>query len=69
MGAWALSSSQYVQSSVKNVEEYVKDKYNLNVPSRAETTIQKLYWSELGVSMDLTPVLVSHYISLIGILR
>ena len=67
MESWAFSSSQYVQAAVKNVEEYVKDKYNLKVPSRAETPIQTLYRPELDASMDLTPVLEYYYISLIGI--
>ena len=35
--AWDFSISQYVQTVMKNVEEYVKDKENLNVPSGAET--------------------------------
>ena len=49
--AWDFSSSQYVQAAVKNVEEYVKDKENLNIPVRAETPIQTSYRPELDVSM------------------
>ena len=49
--ARAFSSSQYVQAAVKNVEEYVKDKENLNIPGRAETPMQTSYWPELDVSM------------------
>ena len=67
--ARAFSSSQYVQAAVKNVEEYVKDKENLNIPGRAETPMQTSYRPELDVSMELTPVLASYYMSLIGILR
>ena len=59
--AWAFGSSQYVQDAVKNVEEYVKDKDNLNVTSRAETPIQTLYRPELDVSMDLLPLPASYY--------
>ena len=35
--AWDFSSLQYVQAAAKNVEEYVKDKENINIPGRAET--------------------------------
>ena len=54
---------------MKNVEEYVKDKENLNIPGRAETPMQTSYRPELDVSMELTPVLASYYMSLIGIPR
>ena len=58
-----------MQAALKNVEEYVKYKDNLNVTSRDETPMQSLYRPELDVRMDLTPVLASYYMSLIGILR
>ena len=58
---WAFSSSQYVQSAVKNVEEYVKDKENLNIPGRAETPMQTYYRPKLDGSMELTPERVSYY--------
>ena len=57
-----------MQAAVKNIEEYAKDKDNLNIPSRAETTMQTLYWPEIDVIMGLAPVLASYYMSLIGIL-
>ena len=57
-----------MHAAVKNIEEYAKDKDNLNVPSRAETTMQTLYWPEIDVIMGLAPVLASYYMSLIGIL-
>ena len=41
--AWAFSSSQYVQGAVKNVEEYVNNKENLNIPVRAERPMQISY--------------------------
>ena len=67
--AWGLRSSKHVQAAVNNVEEYVKDKDNLNVKIRAETPMQTAYRPELYVRMDLTPVRESYYMSLIGILR
>ena len=54
---------------MKNVEEYFKDKENLNITGQAETPMQTSYRPELDVSMELTPVLASYYMSLIGILR
>ena len=63
--AWGLRSSKYVQAAVNNVEEYVKDKDNLNVKIRAETPMQTAYRPELYVRMDLTPVRESYYMSLI----
>ena len=67
--AWDFSSSQYVQAAVNIVEEYVKEKENINIPGRAETKMQTSYRPELDVNMELTPVIVSYYMSLIGILR
>ena len=49
--AWAFSSLQYVQAAVKNVEEYVKDKENINISGRAETPMQTSYQPELDVSI------------------
>ena len=71
-GAWALSfgSSQYVQSAVKNVEEYLARSENshLKIPSKAETPLMTSYRPELDVSLELTPRDSAYYQSLIGIL-
>ena len=42
--AWSFSSSQYVQSAIKNVEEYVGRPKNshLKIPSKADTPHNKL---------------------------
>ena len=55
--AWSFSSSQSVQSAVKNVEEYVAKSKNshLKIPSKAETPLTTSYWPELDVSPELTP--------------
>jgi hypothetical protein len=68
---WAFSSSQYVQSAVKNVESYIakRDDPNWNLPAKAETPMQTSYRPELDVSPELDPVEASYYMSLIGILR
>ena len=69
--AWSFSSSQYVQSAVKNVEEYVGKSENshLKIPTKAETPLMTTYRPELDVSPELTPRDSAYYQSLIGILR
>ena len=69
--AWSFSSSQYVQSAVKNVEEYVAkcENTHLKIPSKAETPLTISYRPELDVSPELTPRDSAYYQSLIGILQ
>ena len=69
--AWSFSSSQYVQSTIKNVEEYVRKPKNshLKIPSKAETPLKTSYRQELDVSPELMPRDSAYYQSLIGILQ
>ena len=69
--AWSFSSSQYVQSAIKNDEEYVRRPKNthLKIPSKAETPLTTSYRPELDVSLELTPRVSAYYQSLIGILQ
>ena len=69
--AWSFSSSQYVQSAIKTVEEYVGKPNNshLKIPSKAETPLTTSYSPELDVSPELMPRHSAYYQSLIGILR
>ena len=69
--AWSFSSSQYVQSAVKNVEEYVgrPENTHLKIPSKAETPLTTSYRPELDVLPELMPRDSAYYQSLIGILR
>ena len=68
--AWSFSSSQYVQSAVKNVEEYVGKPENshLKIPTKAERPLTTSYRPELDVSPEVTPQDSAYYQSLIGIL-
>ena len=68
--AWSFSSSQYVQSAIKNVEEYVGKSKNshLKILTKAETPLMTSYRPELDVSPELTPQDSAYYQSLIGIL-
>ena len=64
--AWSFSSSQYVQSAIKNVEAYVgrPENSHLKIPSKAETPLMMSYWPELDVSSELTPRDSAYYQSL-----
>ena len=66
--AWAFSSSQYVQSAVKNVETYLS-KTGGSLPRKAETPLQSSYRPELDVTPELKPAEAAYFQSLIGILR
>ena len=69
--AWSFSLSQYVQSAIMNVEEYIRKPKNshLKIPSKAETPLMTSYRPELDVSPELTPRDSAYCQSLIGILR
>ena len=72
-GVWAssFSSSQYVQSAIKNVEAYVgrPENSHMKIPSKTETPLMTSYRPELDVSPELTPRDSAYYQSLIGILE
>ena len=69
--AWSFSSSQYVQSAIKNVEESVGKPKNshLKILSKAEAPLTMSYRPELDVSPELTPRDSAYDQSLIGILQ
>jgi hypothetical protein len=60
---WAFSSSQYVQAAVKNAEEYLskRDDVNWNLPKKAETPMWTVYHPELNVSPELQPENAAYY--------
>ena len=66
--AWAFSSSQYVQTAVKNVEELLAKK-NIKLPARTNTPLSSNYRPEIDVSGELQPEESTYYQSLIVILR
>ena len=68
--AWSFSSSQYVQSAIKNVEAYVgrPENSHLKIPSKAETPLTMSYRPELDVLSELMSSDSAYYQSLIGIL-
>ena len=58
--AWSLSSSQYVQNAVKNVESYLKRR-NLCLPKRANSPFTTGYRPETDVSPELDPIMAAYY--------
>ena len=69
--AWAFSASQYSQSTVRNVEEYLKKRGDgwWSLPAKSETPIRSTYYPELDMSPELDAEDASYYQSLIGVLR
>ena len=49
---WAWGSSQYVQSDVKNVEEYLQNTGE-NIAARAPCPLSNVYRPEIDVSKEL----------------
>lgn len=64
---WGISSSQYVQAAVKNVENHLAS-IGKKLPAKADTPIQTSYRPELDITPELEPDEASYYQSLIGIL-
>jgi hypothetical protein len=68
MKAWSFSSSQYVHSAVKNVEDFLETQGE-KLPARAATPLSSNYRPEIDVTDELGPSDAAYYQSLIGILR
>ena len=66
--AWAFGSTQYVQTAVKNVEEYLA-KIGQSLKAKALDPIPKGYRPEIDVSEELGPEEASYFMSLVGITR
>ena len=65
---WSFSSSQYVQSAVKNVEDYL-DKTGEKLPTRAKSPWPSNYRPESDLSPELSSNKATYFQSLIGVLR
>ena len=68
VSAWGLSSSQYVQAAVVNVERYLAKK-NLKLPKKVQSPLTDGYRPELDTTPELKDGEASYYMSLVGILR
>ena len=69
--AWAFNASQYIQSAVRNLEEYLKKRGDgrWSLPAKAKTPIKSTYRPEQDVSPELHAEDALYYQSLIGVLR
>ena len=65
---WSFSSSQYVQSAVKNVEDHLK-KTGEKLPTRVRSPWPTNFRPEADISPELTSIKATYYQSLIGVLR
>jgi hypothetical protein len=63
--AWAMSSTEYCDAMIKNVES-IFDKQGLRLPSRATTTLRHGYKPELDTTAELKADGVRFYQELIG---
>ena len=71
---WAFGSSQYVDTAVKNVMKYLRDRQQegnarYRLPPRVTTPMTTSYRPELDVSPELNHSWAAYYQSLIGVLR
>ena len=66
--AWALSSSQYAQDAVRNVETHLKRK-GMTLRKGTNSPLAASYRPECDVSPELSSHDSSYYASLIGVLR
>jgi len=66
--AWSFSSSQYVQSAVKNVVDYLSQQ-GRSLPGRVKSPWTTNYRPETDVSPELPPLKAAYFQSLIGVLR
>ena len=69
---WGYSSSQYVQTAIRNVETWLNKGNNKKVRGllpNPSTPLPTSYWPELDVSQELEASESSYYASLIGVLR
>ena len=69
--AWAFSASQYVQTAIKNVKDFIAgdETKRGRMPKNADTPLMTSYHLELDVSPELNPTEASYYMSLIGVLQ
>ena len=68
VSAWSFSSSQYVQSAVKNVIDHLA-REGRSLPGRAKSPWTSDYRPETDVSPGLPPLKAAYFQSLIGVLR
>ena len=68
VSCWSLSSSQYIQNAIKNVDIYLQ-KAGEKPLAKCKSPWPSNYRPEIDVTPELTPAQASYYQSLIGVLR
>ena len=70
VSAWSFSSSQYVQTAMKNIEMYLAKRQDgrWKLPIKAETSLCTTYRPELDVTPKLGMMDSAYYQLLIGVL-
>ena len=68
---WSFSSSQYMQTAVKNVETHVAEVNDARwqLPTKTDTPLKASYCPDLNVSLELDTANAAYYQSLIRVLR
>ena len=66
--SWAISTSQYVQEAVKNIEAHLK-RIGMALQKGMNSPLSSKYCPECDASPELNDIEGSYYASLIGILR
>jgi hypothetical protein len=64
-----MSSSNYVQAVVQNVQEYLKDNGDRKLKKKASAPFEATYMAEIDESPVLGPEMANYFQSQIGILR
>ena len=65
---WAFSPTQYVQYSIRNVEEYAK-RSNRSLQTKALNPLSREYFPEIDISEELGPHKALYYTFLINIIN
>ena len=69
VSSWGLSSSQYCQEAVRNVEKYLSDRGDAGLSAKATAPMTNGYRPEIDMSDELCPERATYYQSVIGVLR
>ena len=66
---WAFGSTQYMNTTVENVETYYLEENGLFLPAKAPTLLSYGYRPEIDTFPELKPEDASYHHLLIGVLR
>jgi hypothetical protein len=67
--AWGMSSSNFVEAAVQNVQEYLKNNGDRKLNKKASAPFGATYRADIDESLVLGPEMANYFQSQIGILR